>query len=153
MTWPIRNPRRLIQAKRLGAGAVDAHSMLLPQTIRIMDSHFFATMDSDVEAMLAYIGTKQEGLARSVAALVVRAQQAGLIDQDNQPPNGMLNSTLTQVIRLKLMLMMRTIIILGMRCDVSTWESTERVFSTVRRLLPTNYDSVWVVVPGDGYGT
>mmetsp|Transcript_10405 Transcript_10405/g.9432 ORF Transcript_10405/g.9432 Transcript_10405/m.9432 type:complete len:100 (+) Transcript_10405:88-387(+) len=67
------------------------------ETIRIMDSHFFATMDSDVEAMLAYIGTKQEGLARSVAALVVRAQQAGLIDQDNQPPNGMLNSTLTQV--------------------------------------------------------
>ncbi|EEQ97162.1 cytoplasmic dynein heavy chain, putative, partial [Perkinsus marinus ATCC 50983] len=66
------------------------------ETIRIMDSHFFATMDSDVEAMLAYIGTKQEGLARSVAALVVRAQQAGLIDQDNQPPNGMLNSTLTQ---------------------------------------------------------
>ncbi|EEQ98158.1 hypothetical protein Pmar_PMAR001973 [Perkinsus marinus ATCC 50983] len=62
-----------------------------------MDGHFFATMDSDVEAMLTYIGTKQEGLARGVAALVVRAQQAGLIDQDGQPPNAMFSSTLSQV--------------------------------------------------------
>ncbi|KAF4688109.1 hypothetical protein FOZ60_003172 [Perkinsus olseni] len=67
------------------------------ETIRIMDGHFFATLDADIDAMLTYIGTKQESLARSVAALVVRAQQAGLLDQENQPPNGTLLSTLTQV--------------------------------------------------------
>lgn len=76
----------------------DGAFIISPQTIRIMDGHFFATMDSDVEAMLTYIGTKQEGLARGVAALVVRAQQAGLIDQDGQPPNAMFSSTLSQVV-------------------------------------------------------
>ncbi|KAF4674074.1 hypothetical protein FOL47_009753 [Perkinsus chesapeaki] len=67
------------------------------ETIRIMDGHFYATLDADLDAMLTYIGTKQETLAHGVAALVLRAQQAGILDQDNQLPNANLVSTLTQV--------------------------------------------------------
>ncbi|KAF4647450.1 hypothetical protein FOZ61_004143, partial [Perkinsus olseni] len=73
--------------------------ILSRQTVRIMDGHFFLTLDSDLDAMLTYIGAKQESLAHSVAALVIKTQQVGLLaqDRDRQPLDGSLVSTLTEV--------------------------------------------------------